>query len=166
MAKEYINGQLFINGYATDEAGRPRTVVNGYTDEDEQDAILQYQLALESKTSPQQIGVNAHPAKQKKQSDKKSKKDFEIKKYCTKYFFESVQKPNNLQLKKTYSINGEEWQIEFFDNRFFVGGYATNDMGQPICAETGYDDQATQQSALLYKQAKAKCNVVERNYFF
>ena len=154
MAREIINGIVFVNGYATDEAGRPRTVSNGYTDEDERDAQEEYEIAKESL-----LGENS---KQKTQDvepqttiESTEQAKAEHKKYKTRKDLQFGRVPNDLRGKKTYSVNGELWDVEYIDNHYFVGGYATNEMGQPICAETGYDDEAVLQSIKLYKAAKA-----------
>lgn len=142
MAREVINGRVFVNGYATDEAGRPRTVSNGYTDEDERDAKEEYQIA---KQNPQTENI-----KNQEPSPKKRKKTNSKAKYTKKSNFQ-----NNFGFKKKYYINGEFWNVEYIDNQYFIGGYATNEIGQPICLETGYDDEAVIQSVNMYKTAKA-----------
>lgn len=40
------NGQRYINGYACDSSGRPITIKNGYSSEDEKDARESYEDAL------------------------------------------------------------------------------------------------------------------------
>lgn len=153
MAREYINGRLFINGYATDELGRPRTVTNGYTDEDERDAIEEYEEAKQSlkKENNQQKTQNETPKKQNQTTDK-TKND---KKFKEKKDLQFCRVPNSLRGKKFCVVNGEIWDVEYIDNHYYVGGYATNEMGQPICSETGYDDESVLQSINMYKNAKA-----------
>jgi len=153
MAKEIINGRVFINGYATDEAGRPRTVSNGYTDEDERDAQEDYELAkasLKKDNFEQNEDTSTKPKVKTEQTETK------IKKYKIRKSLQFFKVPNNLRGKKKYFINGEVWDVEYIGNHYFVGGYATNEMGQPICAETGYDDESVLQSINMYKDAKAK----------
>ena len=153
MAREIINGRVFVNGYATDEAGRPRTVSNGYTDEDERDAKEDYELEKASleKNNLKQNEVTLTQTKIKQDEQTKNKP----RKYKIRKDLQFGRVPNDLRGKKTYSVNGELWDVEYIDNHYFVGGYATNEMGQPICAETGYDDEAVLQSIKLYKAAKA-----------
>ena len=42
---ECINGTRFVDGYLCDDSGRPITMKNGYSYEDEQDALNAYEFA-------------------------------------------------------------------------------------------------------------------------
>jgi hypothetical protein len=45
---EVINGVRFINGYMCDDSGRPITITNGYSEEDEREAAEAYSSAKET----------------------------------------------------------------------------------------------------------------------
>lgn len=156
MAKEYINGKLYINGYATDDAGRPRTISNGYTDEDEQDAIQQY-IDAKKTACMSDIIEQAENNLKKNVKVQISVEDKEklIQKYRFKMKLSRYGIPNDLRHKKTVKINGEDWEVEYINKHYYVGGYATNEMGQPICPETGYDNDAVKTSIQNYKNAKS-----------
>lgn len=45
MAKEIIDGTLYINGYLCNDAGQPITINNGYSSEEEREAHIAYKMA-------------------------------------------------------------------------------------------------------------------------
>lgn len=135
--KEIIDGQVFINGYAVDGMGRPRTMSNGYSSEDENDAHEQYLLAKESQSKSDKFV----PPVSKKYTNK-SKLSL-----C-----DCIQGQVN---GKTYMfINDQRWLVEYIDGQKFVGGCATNSHGVPICMEFGYSKEESDESKRLYRQAK------------
>ena len=137
--REIINGQLFINGYATDSYGRPRTMSNGYSNQDETEAREQYLLAKSNK-----------PIKKSDPEDT----DY---KYCVKVKINNSnfnsKAYDQFGRQKYYTINNEKWPIEYINGSIFIGGYATNDMREPICYETGYTDEDVTASKNRYKKA-------------
>jgi hypothetical protein len=66
MAREVINGTVYINGYLCNDAGQPITMNNGYSSEEEQEARTAYQMAKYYARPKQQ-----EPEKKRKKTAKK-----------------------------------------------------------------------------------------------
>ena len=179
--KEWINGMLFINGYATDGQGRPRTISNGYSSEDEQEAREQYLEAINNQNTNEQAeyyenlakayekdnNLNSFSTENVKQTDTKNKKNVEKNNQTTNkiskksiinqtiYCGEAI---DNHGRPLYYVINNEKWPIEYMQGKKYIGGYATNDAGVPICTETGYSGEDVAASIKKYEFAKSMEN--------
>lgn len=138
--REMINGSLYINGYATDGYGRPITVKNGYSSEDEKDAMEAYEYAVSQRGKSNTKETPSNTMKYSKKSKLK------------------LEQPQASRPEQVL-VNGELWDVEYYNGRAFIGGYAANESFQPICYETGYTDEDVADSIEAYKQAS-------KGYFF
>ena len=152
--KEWINGCLYVNGYATDSYGRPRTMSNGYSSEDEKDAKEQYEMAkfLQQEEYREEISQEESVKPAPKITKKKRIRAKKVERY------DFAGRPN------FYNINGETWDIEYINGKTFIGGYATNDAGHPICFENGYVEEDVIQSVNLYNQYKSQQREIIKNW--
>ena len=174
--KEYINGRLYINGYATDGAGRPRTMSNGYSSEDEKDAQEEYLWAKQQeKSNSVDLKETKTTQNTDNQTDKKTQKQNKKTKEVP-YKFYSFKKPLPSDLcklddfdnynKNTYYLgNGVSMEIKYLNGKKYVGGYATNDAGEPICYETGYGSEDVIASIKQYEKALSDSKKTKHNYY-
>ena len=160
--KEYINGKLYINGYATDSFGRPRTMANGYSSEDEKEARERYEEAV---FENQNAKNNALPDDFKQDKNQLTGKPVKNKKYSKKILIDPVYSSAYSQNDKYFIVNNQLWKVEYINGKKFVGGYATNDAGQPICVEFGYTNEDTQQSKQMYNFEKHIAQEIEKEIF-
>lgn len=109
------NGKKFLNGYACDSYGRPITMKNGYSSEDEKDARQDYLDALELSKHKSTKKENASP----------------MQKYSKKT---SIEQEPSAELLAMY-------EKEYQENRAkSKEGYMLNDAGEKISLENGYTD--------------------------
>jgi hypothetical protein len=113
MSTFYYNGRKFINGYACDGAGRPITVNNGYSSEDERDSKNAYEEAILDRLL------------EKEQQDPKYKTKTNLNEKMTYQQLEFFQDETPSKQNKRYSENG----------------YLLNEMNQEISLENGYSDE-------------------------
>lgn len=105
-----FNGRKYVNGYACDALGRPITIKNGYSSEDERDSRQDYLDTLElMKTGP--IKSNLKYARKSK-----------------------INQTPNQELLEMYE---EEYRQS---RRKSKDGYMLNDAGEKISIENGYSD--------------------------
>lgn len=117
----YYKGRKFINGYACDGSGKPITMKNGYSSEDEQQAKLAYEEAMAEKNSPAK--TSQQEDSQTKKYSKKTTTTEKISKAQIKLIEEELMKERANE-KKLYSENG----------------YLLNEIGEEISLENGYSD--------------------------
>ncbi len=119
MSVFYYNGRKFINGYACDGMGKPITIKNGYSSDDEKHAKLAYEEAM--------LEMREH----------KNTKKIKVvtKKHSTKIKLSEGLKFEQLALFEDYEL-----EEAYAQQQEFKSEYMLNDAGEEISIENGYSD--------------------------
>lgn len=111
------NGVKYLNGYACDALGRPITIKNGYSSEDEKDAKESFNEALELFEKQTQKNKGS-----KNKVEEKFGKKIEIKEEISPELYEMYMKEYHESKPKSQE------------------GFMLNDAGEKISLENGYTD--------------------------
>lgn len=114
MRLEIINGVKYINGYLCDSSGRPITINNGYSSEDEQFAREAYIKAREKKYNTKQPLPKA-------------------------VLLKDEEERQNRALEEYYK--NEEKGYKMVNGCRVRNGKLLNDLGQEISIENGYSSE-------------------------
>ena len=118
-------GQKYINGYACDSMGRPITIKNGYSSEDEKDAKEAYEDALKAMGSSPVSSPVSTPAP----------------KYTKK-----------IELVDENGSTAEDIEELKKASRYHRNGHLLNDAGEEISLENGYTDEDVKQTRHIAKR--------------
>lgn len=137
IMREEINGMIFINGILCDGAGRPMTVRNGYSSEDEEAAIEAYNEAKKNYTVS--YSQNYIKPQKKSKETKSTKPTYKRKKYRDKIVLD-----DDVLYKVTID---DELIIPKYRNETLC-----NEAGEEISIENGYSEEDAEYAKNAFKE--------------